>query len=59
MAGDRQTVAAVQAMEAILAKHVAGTPNCIVEIDHKLGGLVLLAPGRAEPEVLYGGKVNH
>jgi D-galacturonate reductase len=54
---DRQVVAAVQAMEAILAKHAAGTPNCVVEFNHKLGGLVLLAPGRAEPEVLYAGKV--
>jgi predicted dehydrogenase len=59
LAADRQTVAAVQAMEAILAKHVAGTPNCVVEIDHPLGGLVLLAPGKAEVEVLYGGRVNH
>ena len=58
ISSDRQTVAAVQAMEAILAKHVAGLPNCIVEVDHALGGLVLLAPGRAEPEVLYSGKVN-
>ena len=33
-------------MEAILARHVAGTPNCVVEIDHKRGGLVLLAPGK-------------
>ena len=58
VSSDRQTVAAVQAMEAILAKHVAGVPNCVVEIDHKLGGLVLLAPGKAEPEVLYAGSVN-
>jgi predicted dehydrogenase len=58
VSSDRQTVATVQAMEAILAKHVAGTPNCIVEIDHANGGLVLLAPGRAEPEVLYPGSVN-
>jgi predicted dehydrogenase len=58
VSADRQVVAAVQAMEAILAKHAAGTPNCIVEIDHQLGGLVLLAPGRAEPEVLYAGRVN-
>jgi D-galacturonate reductase len=57
VSADRQVVAAVQAMEAILAKHVAGVPNCIVEIDHKLGGLVLLAPGRAESEVLYDGRV--
>ena len=58
VSADRQVVAAVQAMEAVLAKHAAGTPNCIVEIDHKLGGLVLLAPGNAEPEVLYSGRVN-
>ncbi len=58
VAADRQTVAAVQAMEAILAKHVAGVPNCVVEIDHKLGGLVLFAPGKAEPDVLYSGRVN-
>jgi hypothetical protein len=58
VSADRQVVAAVQAMEAILAKHVAGTPNCIVEIDHKLGGLALLIPGRSEPEVLYSGRVN-
>jgi len=58
VSADRQVVAAVQAMEAILAKHAAGTANCIVEIDHKLGGLVLLAPGKAEPEVLYQERVN-
>src|SRR5262245_4924308 len=58
VSADRQVVAAVQAMEAILAKHAAGTPNCIVEIDHPRGGLVLLAPGKADPEVLYSGKVN-
>jgi D-galacturonate reductase len=58
VSADRQVVAAVQAMEAILAKHVAGTPNCVVEVDHKLGGLVLLAPGKEKPEVLYAGRVN-
>jgi D-galacturonate reductase len=58
ISADRQVVAAVQAMEAILARHAAGTPNCIVEVDHPLGGLVLLAPGKAEPKVLYAGKVT-
>jgi predicted dehydrogenase len=58
VSADRQVVAAVQAMEAILAKHAAGMPNCIIEVDHKLGGLVLFAPGRGEPEVLYAGRVN-
>ncbi len=59
ISADRQTVAAVQAMEAILAKHAAGTPNCVVEVDHPLGGLVLLTPGSSQPEVLYTGKVGH
>jgi len=58
VSADRQVVAAVQAMEAILARHAAGTPNCVVEVDHKHGGLVLLTPGRSEPEVLYPGRVN-
>ncbi|MEX0711263.1 MAG: hypothetical protein WD278_02870, partial [Pirellulales bacterium] len=53
ISADRQTVAAVQAMEAILAAHAAGRPNCLVEVDHPQGGLVLLAPGRQSPEVLY------
>jgi D-galacturonate reductase len=58
VSADRQVVAAVQAMEAILARHVGGTPNCVVEVDHRLGGLVLLTPGKGEPEVLYAGHVN-
>jgi D-galacturonate reductase len=58
VSADRQVVAAVQAMEAILARHAAGVPNCIVQVDHPRGGLVLLAPGRAEVEVLYSGRVN-
>ncbi|MFN0019118.1 MAG: Gfo/Idh/MocA family protein [Pirellulaceae bacterium] len=58
LSADRQTVAAVQAMEAILARHAAGTANCLVEIDHPQGGLVLMTPGKAEVEVLYAGRVN-
>ena len=58
VSADRQTVAAVQAMEAILARHAAGTPNCVVEVDHPKGGLVLLTPGSSAAEVLYPGKVN-
>jgi predicted dehydrogenase len=58
LAADRQTVAAVEAMEAILARHAAGKPNCVVEVDHPRGGLVLWEPGRAEPEVLYAGRVG-
>ena len=58
LSAERQTVAAVQALEAILARHAAGTPDCVVHVNrHAAGGLVLLAPGKAEPEVLYGGEV--
>lgn len=57
LSADRQTVAAVQAMEAILARHAAGQPNCVVEVNHKEGGLVLFAPGSSQPEVLYPGRV--
>jgi predicted dehydrogenase len=58
LAEDRQTVAAVQAMESILAEHAAGRPNCVVEVDHAAGGLVLFAPGESKPQVLYAGPVN-
>jgi len=57
ISSDRQTVAAVAAMEAILARHAAGRPNCVVEVNHPRGGLVLLAPGSSEPEVLFAGRV--
>jgi len=57
LSADRQTVASVQALEAILAKHAAGVPNCVVNVNDQHGGLVLFAPGKAEPEVLYAGVV--
>lgn len=57
LSADRQTVAAVEAMEAILARHAAGTPNCVVAVNDKAGGLVLRAPGMNEAEVLYAGEV--
>ncbi len=57
VAADRQTVATVQAMEAILARHVAGVPNCVVHVNDARGGLVLYAPGSSEPEVLYESQV--
>lgn len=57
LSADRQTVAAVQAMEAILARHAAGTPNSVVNVNDRHGGLVLYAPGSAEPEILYSPQV--
>jgi D-galacturonate reductase len=58
IAADRQTVAAVQALEAILARHAAGQPDCVVHVDHPAGGLVLFTPGKTEPDVLYSGRVG-
>lgn len=52
VSADRNTVAVVQALEAILARHAAGQPGSMVEVNAPEGGLVLRAPGRAEPEIL-------
>ncbi|QDU11823.1 Gfo/Idh/MocA family protein [Gimesia aquarii] len=57
LSADRQTVAAVQALEAILEKHVQGEPDCVVRVNDKRGGLVLFSPGSSEAEVLYEGTV--
>jgi predicted dehydrogenase len=57
LSADRNTVATVQAMEAILARHAAGQPGCVVRVNDPKGGLVLFAPGQAEAEVLYPGRV--
>ena len=57
LSAERQTVAAVQAVEAILARYVAGTPDCLVRINDPYGGLVLYRPAVAEPIVLYAGSV--
>ncbi len=55
ISADRQVVAAVQAMEAILAKQHAGVPNCVVSVSDD--GLVLSEPGSEHREVLYAGNV--
>lgn len=57
LSADRQVVAAVQAMESILARHAAGEPNGIVEVNGRAGGLALYLPGKPEPEMLYHGTV--
>jgi predicted dehydrogenase len=54
---DRNTVAIVQAMEALLARQAAGHPAGVVEVNGPRGGLVLLTPGSAEATVLYHGAV--
>ncbi len=57
MSADRQTVAAIQAMEAILARHAAGQPDCVVRVNDPRGGLVLEVPGSSAVEVLYSPRV--
>jgi len=57
LAADRQVVAAVEAMEAILAKAAAGEPNAVVEVNGRSGGLALFLPGKSDPELLYQGAV--
>ena len=57
LSADRNTVAIVQAMEAILARAAQGQPGCVVEVNSPRGGLVLLTPGCAESVVLYPGRV--
>lgn len=53
LASDRNSVAAVQAMEAILAAHADGIPGCIVKVDGPQGGLTLCPPGLGEHHILY------
>jgi predicted dehydrogenase len=57
LSADRNTVAVVQAMEAILERHAGGEPGGVVFINDPLGGLVLRVPGNAEPVVLYPNRV--
>ncbi len=54
---DRNVVATVQALEAILDTQRAGHPGSVVTVNESRGGLVLYRPGSAEPVVLYPGKV--
>lgn len=57
LAADRQTVAAVQALEAILDRQFRGRPDCVVRVNDERGGLVLYDPAGGEPQVLYGPRV--
>lgn len=57
LTADRNTVAVVQAIEAILARHVAGQPGSMVEVNGSAGGLVLRVPGQSQAMVLYPDRV--
>ena len=52
LSADRQVVAAIQAMEAILEHAARGTPDGVVRID-AAGRMALHLPGTSDPIVLY------
>ncbi len=53
LSADRNCVAIVQALEAILQEHAAGRPGCVAAVNSPAGGLTLLRPGEAAATVLY------
>ncbi len=57
VSADRNTVAMVQALEAILEQHALGRPGAVVEVNGAAGGLALRCPGQREPAILYPGAV--
>lgn len=56
LSADRNCVAIVQAMEAILKRHAAGDPGALVQVNGSDGGLVLY-PRTGASEVLYSVRV--
>lgn len=57
VASDRNCVAIVQALEAILGRAATGVSGCVVRVNGNTGGLVLYEPGNAAPVILYEGRV--
>jgi predicted dehydrogenase len=57
LSADRNVVAIVQSLEAILARHAAGEPSSIVEVNSRTGGLVQFLPAKPEPLPLYPDRV--
>jgi D-galacturonate reductase len=53
LSADRNTVAVIQALEAILDRHAQGHPSSIVEVNGTGGALTLSVPGRNDRDVLY------
>ncbi len=56
LSADRQVVAAVQALEAILAEAAQGRPDAVASYDAESGKLTLARPGVAETRVLHPGR---
>lgn len=57
LAADRNTVAIVQALEALLSEQAQGRPGCMVQVNTSEGGLVLKVPGHPGGKVLYSDRV--
>ena len=57
LTAERNCVAVVQAVEAILARAAGGILGCLVKVNDPAGGLVLYEPGNATPLVIYQGRV--
>jgi D-galacturonate reductase len=57
LTADRNVVAAVQALEAILKVQADGHPGAVVKVNGSAGGLALYKPGCPAPDVLYADKV--
>ncbi|HEV3236087.1 MAG TPA: Gfo/Idh/MocA family oxidoreductase, partial [Gemmataceae bacterium] len=53
LSADRNVVATVQALEAILARHAKGQLGSMVEVNVIEGGLILRMPGELNPLILY------
>ncbi len=56
LSADRNCVAIVQAMEAILKRHAEGDPGAIVEVNGERGGLVITTR-KGESDILYKNRV--
>ncbi len=57
LSADRNCVAIIQAVEAILTAHANGHPGGVVHVNGPEGGLALYTPRTATPLILYSGIV--
>jgi hypothetical protein len=53
VSAERNVVAIVQALEAILVRQAKGQPGCVAVVNGPQGGLAIQTPGKADSEVLY------
>ena len=57
LSADRNVVAVIQSLEALLLAQAAAHPGSVVKVNERKGGLVLFKPGIADGVVLYSGRV--